>query len=146
MAQTTKYALRKLSAGTAGAYTIFSDGMDKLDYYVKTFLRYQVYSGETITHGDPLCIHNGYWRKAQADGVLQPAVAIAISGETWTSGEYCRGQRCGELTYSVWSSLPPSGEIALGYSGGIVPAYQVSGEYLQKLGASIGNNSIIIQL
>lgn len=146
MSGTTKYAFRKLSSGQTGAYSIFSDGMDRIDYYMQTHLRYQVASGETITHGDPLCLHEKQWKRAMADGLHQPAVGLALSGETWTSGEYAKAQRCGELAYSVFSPLPGSGEIALGYSGGIVPAYQVSGERLQKLGASIGTNSIIIQL
>jgi len=146
MSLTTKYEFEKTDGyGTVEWNTIYATNFEKIDEYMMTYIRAPVLSGESIAEYEPMTIQNGGWVKAKADGTRQPAIAIAISGETMTSGEYVRGQRIGFMTNSGWS-FAGSGEVVLGYDGGVVAGHQVSGEYRQVLGIATDVSTIFIQL
>jgi hypothetical protein len=104
-------------------------------------LRFPVASGESISNYNGLCLDNGQWKKALANGLRQPFVAFAMSGENWVSGEYCRGIHQGTITNPAWS-LGLSGEVYLSNSGEATKTKPAT--YAQVIGAVVNNTTLLV--
>lgn len=143
MGFSNKYRFEELSYGTVGWNAILEANFDLTEQYLQTYLRYQVASGETISSGEFVCIHDEKFKLALANGVRQPAVGITI--ESGVSGEYIRAQRCGAYTNAGWN-LAASGEVWLSDSvqGGIRQTAPASNA--QVLGCAIAQTKVLVQL
>lgn len=140
MTITNKYEFETTNYGTTGWNALLATSLEKADTYIHTYYRYMVASGEEISAYDPVICVSGEWKKAQADGSLQPAHGIAI--EAKVSGEYLRAQRIGPLTNTSWS-FTGSGEVYLSATGTLTQNRPASSK-VQILGYSIASDKILI--
>jgi len=153
MATTTKYGLVTVEYGVTGWNGILKTSTQQIDYFLHTYARFRVASGESIAPYRPVCLQNGQWKLAMDDGSGRlPNVGLSIESTTKGSGEYLRAQRCGPVTNNsgeaAWSWDPVSGEVWTNESGELVQG--VSGESWRNRQARVGcvsdETTIFIQL
>jgi hypothetical protein len=145
MGITDKYEFDTENYGTTGWNALLATALEKADDVIHTYLRYPVGSGETISSFDPVQLFGGAWRKAQADGIKNPAHGIAI--EAGTSGEYLRAQQIGPLSHPPSGEVPGwsfsgSGEIYLGPTGLLTQTVPTSN--IDLVGYSIDPTTILL--
>jgi|WetSurMetagenome_2_1015567.scaffolds.fasta_scaffold824378_1 hypothetical protein len=144
MAVTDKYEFETTEGtGTTGWNAIYAANFQKVESYMHTYIRLPMYTGEVVQNFDPLCVQNGYWMKAQADGSRQPALALAVSGEWFYSGEYVRGQRVGMMTNPLWN-FAGSGYVYLGATGELTQT--PVGGHEQIVGVCVDQTTIFVTL
>jgi hypothetical protein len=139
MGITNKYEIDTTNYGTSGWNALLATGMEKVDNYLHTYLRFQVASGESIDANKGVRVVSGEWKAAKADGVNQPAHAIAI--EAGVSGEYLRAQCMGLMSASGEWNFTGTGEVYLSALGAIT---QTPPANVQIMGYVASPNSILI--
>lgn len=97
---TPKFDLKTIEYSTQGWDTILATDMEKLDDVIPS--RLLALLGETVTAYQALYLKaNGTWWKAQADGVKQPCLGIALEGGDAT--DVIRVVRLGDIINAGWA-------------------------------------------
>jgi hypothetical protein len=147
------YGIEEFEYGVTSIEGVYNTGMQRIDGFIKTYLRLRVASGEAMLADrayQPLCIQDGMWRLAKDDGQRIPVAAVSI--EIGASGEFMRGQRSGIIINNsgeyAWDWSAPSGEVWVANDGSMVRG--VSGENWLNRQARVGMvgsaTSVVIQL
>lgn len=101
MGFSAKYLLEDLASYTVTGWNgILSTNIQKIDHFLATYI--EVVLAETIAKYETVALdRDGEGIKAQANGVKQPSLGLAI--EAGIAGDTIRIKRCGPITNTNWA-------------------------------------------
>lgn len=139
-----KYLLEEIVSYTVTGWNgVLSTNIQKIDSFLETYV--EVVLAETVAKYESIALdRDGGGIKAQANGVKQPSIGLAI--EAGDAGDTIRVQRCGPITNTNWAWGTPGKPVYLStaVAGGLTQTVPLVDQ--QILGTVIASDEILLDV
>lgn len=144
MGFSVKYSLEGITSySVTGWNGVLSTNIQKIDHFLNTYV--EVILAETIAKYDAIALNReGRGIKAQADGVKQPSLGLAI--EAGDAEDTVRVKRCGPITNTdwAWSAVGKPIYLSDGVAGGLTQFWPLIDQ--QIIGTVLALDTIFLDI